>query len=1235
MKDIRIFIASSKELEKERNYLAFLVLAKEDEFAARGLRVRLAKWEYVDPKMTEARTEDRYLDEMYNCDAALVLFRDIAGMYTREELDKALAREQSEYARLKAHRILFAADGAPDSDAAKLRASLPEGSYGVWSGEEELRAEFLSLVDKVVQCDNLIDAPSDAYVRKITAFLAADEELAEERNAFADTVLNVNDLLEQAHRNIRVQLKFYDPANAESVVEASEMGLVLYGTNYRMFGRDEVKRIYERVKDEKQNPKRFYVFFRDLDLATEKSLDEAFKTFRNDFVSKLGHFTCKFGDANALRLSFLLSLERYAGESVELYSTVSAPTAPVFVGREEELRKLCGLLEPVPGMFPAGRLPVITGAGGTGKSELVRQFASQLRVQYPGGVFQVDMEHRRTWDEAFLGILDGTSNNGVAVKTFLGLDEDKKSGGERAEELMTGAKVRDALLRKARENGPVLLVLDNVEGFEEMLGEDGAFTKAFPSGFSERVHVNVVATARTCDVPLRENDWAQVFALGDLSLDAALELLFADKKAESEEEKKGAERVAELLGRRALFLRRVPGILKGMRKKSDFACRTYADLAKKLETDVLETIGKTGRVDPSYWPARLWEIVQGNLAEWGLGEACIKLVKIASFFSPDGFPEHILRHLWNELVYPGLEDWGTQEDVFTEVVDLAKKYNLFQSDDPVRIHRLDRAAILQTASDEPGLEDSIGQSLAKCEKMPPEDWLDLAMFTNIVKHVPRASQLIRYRFTAPWYGYAQMQAFILEKNPQFEQVAQWNRLEGEDWAYLLANCPLPQFEKRFDWNLWYIGDLVEILGAQPKYENDFPWDDLDQDLCRAQHWARLLSMRPEFASRCRIWDDFSGEDWSDILSSQPQFANRCLWDKLTPQDWACLIANQPQFSANCPWEELSGFDWAQLLRKQPSFADKCPFEILQGEDWSYLLETQPQFAAYCSWRGWKCSDWVRLLVERPEFSDHCPWDSLSGSDWANLLGKRSRFAVCCSWEKLRPQDWAVMVRDNLCFAERCPWAIFDGKMWSTVLSGQPQLACRCPWVDTSHKGNLDEMLRLLQKRMPRDWSEIDDFMLPLLLVSSPDLIDDPEFCGRFDALLKVGENGWCEDDTVVFSAEGQSLGMVNSWAFVLMHRPELSRKCRAFDLFSGRSRCLLLSRQPQFAEKWSMGELADINSRCWPPQNIWPNHDYTFDSAWDVLVDAQPQFEVYRQRADALDSGHAECEHDASVEKGK
>ena len=43
MKDIRIFVAASKELERERNYLAYFVLAKENEFAVLGLRVRLLR----------------------------------------------------------------------------------------------------------------------------------------------------------------------------------------------------------------------------------------------------------------------------------------------------------------------------------------------------------------------------------------------------------------------------------------------------------------------------------------------------------------------------------------------------------------------------------------------------------------------------------------------------------------------------------------------------------------------------------------------------------------------------------------------------------------------------------------------------------------------------------------------------------------------------------------------------------------------------------------------------------------------------------------------------------------------------------------------------------------------------------------------------------------------------------------------------------------------------------------
>ena len=42
VKDMRLFVASSKELLPERNYRAYLALAYEGEFERRGFRIRLS-----------------------------------------------------------------------------------------------------------------------------------------------------------------------------------------------------------------------------------------------------------------------------------------------------------------------------------------------------------------------------------------------------------------------------------------------------------------------------------------------------------------------------------------------------------------------------------------------------------------------------------------------------------------------------------------------------------------------------------------------------------------------------------------------------------------------------------------------------------------------------------------------------------------------------------------------------------------------------------------------------------------------------------------------------------------------------------------------------------------------------------------------------------------------------------------------------------------------------------------
>lgn len=320
MKDIRVFVASSKELIAERNALAYLVLSKEEDFAARGFRVRLSKWEYVDPTMTEARTEDRYLDEMYNCDAVLMLFRHVLGKYTKEEVDKAIAAETAGTSRIKKHLILFKegdADASPE--LAAWRASLAEGAYGTFTDAAGLGEHFLRLVEEIAGLP-LQDATDTETERTISAFLAVDDELAVDRDAFADAVLNLNDVL--SRRGVRVRLRFYDPVRHRDMLDSSEMALVLYQTKCGKFGGAELKEAYDRSKRE-QNPRRLYVFFRD---ASGRPLDDAFQALKDGFAETFGSAPCRFENVDTLSLNFLFALESMLGDGAGTFVKLDGRT---------------------------------------------------------------------------------------------------------------------------------------------------------------------------------------------------------------------------------------------------------------------------------------------------------------------------------------------------------------------------------------------------------------------------------------------------------------------------------------------------------------------------------------------------------------------------------------------------------------------------------------------------------------------------------------------------------------------------------------------------------------------------------------------------------------------------------------------------------------------------------------------------------------------------------------------
>jgi len=93
MEQINIFIASSSELKRERMELVDLIQDLNREFKKRDIKLKPVLWEYMDSSMRAERKEDEYLVRLRESDICIVLFWQILGEYTEEELDVAVAEK--------------------------------------------------------------------------------------------------------------------------------------------------------------------------------------------------------------------------------------------------------------------------------------------------------------------------------------------------------------------------------------------------------------------------------------------------------------------------------------------------------------------------------------------------------------------------------------------------------------------------------------------------------------------------------------------------------------------------------------------------------------------------------------------------------------------------------------------------------------------------------------------------------------------------------------------------------------------------------------------------------------------------------------------------------------------------------------------------------------------------------------------------------------------------------------
>ena len=85
----KIFLASSEELENDRDAFGNLVRRLDNIYEKRGIRIELIEWEDCDAAYNDRRKQDEYNDKVRASDMFLALFHIKAGKYTIEEFDVA------------------------------------------------------------------------------------------------------------------------------------------------------------------------------------------------------------------------------------------------------------------------------------------------------------------------------------------------------------------------------------------------------------------------------------------------------------------------------------------------------------------------------------------------------------------------------------------------------------------------------------------------------------------------------------------------------------------------------------------------------------------------------------------------------------------------------------------------------------------------------------------------------------------------------------------------------------------------------------------------------------------------------------------------------------------------------------------------------------------------------------------------------------------------------------------
>ncbi len=152
--------------------------------------------------------------------------------------------------------------------------------------------------------------------RTITVFLASSDELMNDRNSFQALIASLDDIYEE--RGVRIKCKRWEDFNAyctgdrtqdqyNKVVRASDMCICMFHRKAGKYTVEEFNQALNEYRSNSDHPKT-YVYIRAL--VEGEVEEEELKTFKANLFQSIGHYWCNYVTDDAMKLHFVMQLER-------------------------------------------------------------------------------------------------------------------------------------------------------------------------------------------------------------------------------------------------------------------------------------------------------------------------------------------------------------------------------------------------------------------------------------------------------------------------------------------------------------------------------------------------------------------------------------------------------------------------------------------------------------------------------------------------------------------------------------------------------------------------------------------------------------------------------------------------------------------------------------------------------------------------------------------------------------